>query len=336
MRNPFRRLYEGSPRVRRFSRRLKNAGVRVAIRLAFGCADRLSLDQTLRFGEWAGGLLYRTLRQPRRRALEHLEIAFGDSLTPTAREHLARASFINVVRCFCELVKIEEIRVRREEYFELEGEAHAQTLLAAGTGAIIITGHIGNWELLGAYFAWRGLPVAAITRRVPAERVNQLLVDFRSRQGVETILRESPHSARQILKALKANALLTVVIDQETHAPSVSVPFFGRLARTPAVAASFAIRRDLPVAAVFIQRRGGGGHRITVSPPFVIERSDDKGADIAALTRQFNLAIEAQIRKNPAEWVWWHQRWRRERLPHLDMDRDFQYTSLDAVVRGRG
>ena len=336
MKNPLRRLYKGSRRVRRLSRRLKNAGVTVGARVALGCAERMSLEQALRFGERVGALLYRVLRQPRRLALEHLEIAFGDSLTPTAREHLARASFINVARCFCELAKIEEIRARREEYFELEGEEHVQALLAAGTGAIIITGHIGNWELLGAYFAWRGFPVAAIARRVYAERINQLLVDFRRRQGVETILRESPHSARQILKALEANALLTMVIDQNTHAPSVSVPFFGRLARTPAAAASLAIRRELPVTTVFIQRRGGGGHRITVLPPFVVERSDDKRTDIAVLTRQFNLALEAQIRRNPAEWVWWHRRWRRERLPHLDLDRDFQYTSVDVVARGRG
>jgi len=336
MKNPLRRLHKGSPRVRQLSRRLENAVVTVGARSALKCAERLSLEQALRFGEWLGRLLYRVLREPRRRALEHLGIAFGDSLTPTAREHLARASFINVARCFCELAKIDVIRARRAEYFALEGEEHAQALLAAGTGAIIITGHIGNWELLAAYFAWRGLPVATIARRIYAERLNRMLVDFRRRQGIETILRESPHSARQMLKALEENALLAMVIDQDTHAPSVSVPLFGRMARTPAAAASIAIRRNLPVAAVFIQRRGEGGHRITVSPPFVIERSDDRRADIAALTRQFNFALEAQIRNNPAEWVWWHERWRRERLPYLDLDRDFQYTSVDAVTRRRG
>jgi KDO2-lipid IV(A) lauroyltransferase len=307
-------------------------GARVALRLA----ERLSLERALRFGEWAGAFLYRRLRQPRRLALEHLEIAFGDSLTPTAREHLARASFINVARSFCELAKIEEIRARREEYFELEGEEHAQALLAAGTGAIIITGHIGNWELLGPYFAWRGVPVAAMARRVYAERVNQLLVELRRRQGVETILGEGPHSTQQLHTALAQNALLTIVIDQDTHGAAASVPLFGRLARTPAAAASLAIRKGLPVVAVFIQRRGGGGHRITIAPPFTIERSADPTADITLLSRQFNLAIEAQIPRNPAEWVWWRRSGRYQPLPHLEVDRDFQYTSLDSVARGRG
>ncbi|HVO25201.1 MAG TPA: lysophospholipid acyltransferase family protein [Candidatus Margulisiibacteriota bacterium] len=335
MKNPLRPLRRTAPRVRRLAQRLKNGTVGLGAASALQLSARVSLEHTLRLSEQVGALLYRVLRQPRHLALEHLQIAFGDELTPTARAHLARASFVNMARCFCELAKIDEIRARRDEYFEVDGEAHAEALRTAGQPAIIITGHIGNWELLAAYFAWRGFPVAAIARRIHAERINQLLVDLRRRHGVETILRESPHSARQILKALKDNSLLSMVIDKDPHAPSVSVPFFGRMARTPAAAAALAIRQNLPVTAAFIQRRDFG-HRITVCPPFVIERSGDVRADIAALTRQFSLTFERQLRRNPAEWVWWHRRGRRARLPHLDLDRDFQYSSSDAVMRRRG
>jgi KDO2-lipid IV(A) lauroyltransferase len=336
MSNPLRRVYRASPRLRRAVRRMKNAAVAGGARASLWLMGRLSLEQALSWAGVVGAVLYRVLRKSRRLALEHLRVAFGDDLTVTAREHLARASFINIARCFFELAKIDEIRARRDGYFELEGWEHAQAILGQGKGAVVVTGHIGNWELLAAYFAWRGLPVAAIARRIYAVRLNQILVDFRSRQGVETILRESPNSARQILKALKANALLAMLIDQDTRAPSVSVPFFGRLARTPAAAASLAIRRDIPAIAVFIRRRPGGGHRITITPPFVIERSGDMTTDIRTLTRQFNAALEAQIRENPAEWVWWHRRWRRAPVARLDLDRDFQYTAQDAVLRGRG
>jgi len=336
MTNPIRRLYKTSPRVRRLARRTKNAGVTLLVQLALGVLGRLSLERALRVGEWAGGMAYRLLRGARTLAIEHLRVAFGDELTPTGREHLARASFVNVARCFCELAKIDEIHARRDTYFDAEGWEHLETVLAEGRGAVVVTGHIGNWELLGAYAAWRGVPVAAVARRIYASRLNRLIVDFRQRQGVQTILRESPTSARQILQALKNNAFLAIVMDQDTHAPSVSVPFFGRVARTPAAAASLAIRSDLPVLAMFMQRRPAGGQRVIVSPPFVVQRSSDKTADIAALTRQFNVALEAQIRKNPAEWVWWHRRWRHAPLPHLDLDRDFQYTLPNVAMRGRG
>jgi len=336
MSNPLRRLYKRSPRLRRTLRRLKNAGVAAVAAGALWLIGRVSLERALRWGERTGALLYRVLRKPRRLAHEHLSAVFGAQLSEAARTHLARASFMNIGRCFCELAQIDVIRARQDEYVEVEGYEHLQAALAEGKGVVVVTGHIGNWELLAAHCAWKGVPVAAVARRIYAERLNQLLVDFRARQGVETILRESPHSARQILKALKNNAVLAMLIDQDTHAPSVSVPFFGRLARTPAAAASLAIRRDLPALAVFIQRRPQGGHRITFHPPITMPRSGDRSADIRRLTSLFNAAIEAQILRNPAEWVWWHRRWRRAPMPHLDMDKDFQYTVHDTVQRGRG
>ncbi len=331
----FRRIYKKSPRLRRFVRRVKNGAVTGAARFALALLARLSLERALRVGEHIGALLYRLLRQSRHLALEHVRVAFGDELSPAAREHLARASFVNIARSFCELAKIDEIRARCADYIELDGWEVAGPVLTRA-GAVVVTGHIGNWELLAAYFAWRGEKVAAIARRVYAPGLNELLVDFRARQGVETILRESSHSTRQILRALKSKALLAMLIDQDTHAASVSVPFFGHMARTPAAAAALAIRRNLPAAAAFIQRRPQGGHRITVSPPIAIERSGDVAADIRALTRQFSEALERQIRKNPAEWVWWHRRWRNAPMAHLDLDGVFQYTTPKDAVLGGG
>lgn len=281
---------------------------------------RRSLEDALRLGDRVGGWAFRLLRSPRRLALEHLEVAFGSRLPPSARERLALASFRNAARSYCELAQIDAIRERRHTYFEVQGAEHVDALLAGGRGAVIVTGHIGNWELLAAYWAWAGLPIAAIARRVQGVELNRILVDLRTRQGVETILREDPAAARQILRALKGNALLALLIDQDTRVQSVSVPFFGRLARTPIAAASLAVRRELPVCLAFIQRRPQGGHRITIDPPVTIARTGDATQDIQALTRVFSQRIEAQIERNPAEWVWWHRRWRRPPRRDLDLD----------------
>jgi KDO2-lipid IV(A) lauroyltransferase len=114
-----------------------------------------------------------------------------------------------------------------------------------------------------------------------------------------------------------------MLIDQDVNkAPSVSVPFFGQAARTPIAAAALALRRDLPILPIFAQRRPEGGHRIVVKPPLRFAPTGDRNRDIRALTRMCNEAIEESIRKNPAEWVWWHRRWRRKPVPGLDMDSD--------------
>ncbi len=313
MTNPLRRYYKSSPRLRRLSRKTKNLLVETLANMAIRGVGVLSLPTALRLGEFAGAMAFQLLAGSRR-------LAFGDALTDAERQRIARASFVNVARSFCELARIDEIRVRQKEYFQLEGWEHIERLLVAGRGLLAITGHIGNWELMAAYFAWRGLPIYAVARRIYADRLNELIVDFRRRQGVETIMRESGSSARQNLRVLKSNAILAMLIDQDTHVASISVPFFGHPARTPVAAASLAVRRGLPVVAMFMQRQGEMGYRIVVRPPFAIEQTGDEASDVAALTMQFNAALEEQIRAHPEEWVWWHRRWRRAPMARLDPD----------------
>lgn len=283
-------------------------------------------------GDRAGAFFFRLLRAPRRLALEHLRLALGDELSPAARMRMARASFINIARSFCELAKIDEIRECIDDYIEVEGWENAEKVLSEGRGTVVVTGHIGNWELLAAYFALKGQRIGAIARRVYEPRLNKLIVDFRARQGVQTILRESPHATRDILRVLKDRGLLAMVIDQDTRAASPSVPFFGRAARTPAAAAALAVRRRLPVLAVFIQRRAQGGHRITILPPFPVPDTGDLRSDIRELTALFNQALEEQIRKNPAEWAWWHRRWHPSPTPNLDLDPKLPYAYSDSVL----
>jgi KDO2-lipid IV(A) lauroyltransferase len=301
-------------------RKSKNAALSGLAAAAVWYVRRLELEDALRLGARVGDLAFVILRKPRRLAEEHLRLAFGDEISAAGCTHIARASLVNIGRSFCELAKIDDIRQQADHYVEAEGREYVDESLKRGNGAIIVTGHIGNWELLAAYWAWQGYSIAAIARRIYVGHLNRLVVEFRRRQGVETIQRESPHSARQLLRAIKNNSLLAMLIDQDTQVQSVSVPFFGHLARTPAAAASLAVRRDLPAHAAFIQRRPEGGHRIIITPAFEFERTGDVRTDITTLTRTFNAALEAQVRRNPAEWVWWHRRWRRAPQSNLDLD----------------
>jgi KDO2-lipid IV(A) lauroyltransferase len=104
-----------------------------------------------------------------------------------------------------------------------------------------------------------------------------------------------------------------MLIDQDTRGAGVFVPFFGRLAHTPPGAAILALRTRAPLLSVFIERRPEGGHRIRFTP-VAVGGSRTHGA-VIALTARLTAAIEAQIRRAPAEWVWWHRRWRRRPPP---------------------
>jgi KDO2-lipid IV(A) lauroyltransferase len=322
---PLRRLYRRSHRLRQFVRRRKDAVTYHAARFALWLPRQVSLETALRAADRIGDVIYAVDRKTRERALAHLDIAYGDERSRAEKEQIARAALRNAARCFVEVTHMEDLKRRFDDYVTVDGWEHVHAVLEAGKGAIVVTGHIGNWEVLAAYFAGRGIPIAGIARRMNDPRLNQLLVDFRARNGVRTIMRESPSSGREILSVLREHGVLALLIDQDIQAPSVSAPFFGRLARTPAAAAALAVRRDLPIVPAFAQRRPEGGHRLTVLPPLYPPHSGDRRVDVLALTRRCNEIIEDRVRQNPTEWVWWHKRWRRKPVPRLDLDADFHY-----------
>jgi len=323
-RGPLQRFYRSIPPLHRAIRFLKNAATYWLARFAIWLVGLLPLKRALALGDHTGTVLYHLLRQPRRLALEHLELVFGDRLSAAQRQDIALAAFQNSARCFCEAAKLDEIRPHFEEYVTVEGWEHAEAILAGQRGAIAVTGHIGNWELLAAYFAHKGLPVTAIANRIHSHSLNTLVIEFRARNGVRTIVRQSRSSAREIVRVLHHRGILAMLVDQDVkRTPSVSVPFFGHNARTPVAAARLAIRLNIPLVAAFCQRRPDGGQRLQILPPLPHPHSGDPDQDVIELTRRINHVLEEQIISHPEQWVWWHRRWRRAPVPRLDLDPEF-------------
>jgi KDO2-lipid IV(A) lauroyltransferase len=222
--------------------------------------------------------------------------------------------FLHAGASFAELAQWP--RLRDTDYVTVEGRAVIDAALAGGRGVIAITGHIGNWELLAAGIARLGYPVTVVARRVKDERFQALVGELRRETGLVVLDRDSPTFVQDIRGELDRNRMVGLLIDQDTRGAGVWVPFFGRPARTPPGAAVLALRKQTPVVSFFIERRAGGGHHITIREiPPVEGRSRDR---IVALTARMTEAIEAQIRHNPVEWVWWHERWRRRQAADGD------------------
>jgi len=296
-------------RLRRVVRYVRDALLYVTILASVGLLAFVPLRVAVAAAGAAAGALGPWLGRAWSLADRHLAIAFP-ALSPGRRAAIVRATFANVGRSFAEVVKFRAIRRDLARYVEAEGLEHMRAALADGRSAIAISGHIGNWELLAAYCSLSGLPVSVIGRRLDSPLLNRLLVAFRARQGVKTIIRDSPGSGRAILSALRSNRILALLIDQDTRGPRVFVPFFGRLAGTPSGAAALALRTGAPVVPAFITRRPGGGHSIRFYPPF--PPADPSRDTPESLTAAYTTVIERHIRACPDQWVWWHRRWRRQ------------------------
>jgi KDO2-lipid IV(A) lauroyltransferase len=263
------------------------------------------------FGGGFGRLAWYALPSARRLALENLAASLPE-LADAERARVGRASMANLGRAAMELLMLSRRpHTRVEQWCEFEGEDRLRTALAAGRGVIFVTGHIGNWELLAALVARRGYDASVVATPVYDERLDQRLVAARAAHRVETIRRGSASAARQLLSALRRNAVLGMLIDQDTDVDGAFVPFFGRLAHTPVGAAALALRTDARVICGFLVREGASRHRVLLEGPVELVRTGDPDHDAVENTARLTHMIERHIRAHPDQWIWFHRRWKR-------------------------
>jgi KDO2-lipid IV(A) lauroyltransferase len=278
-------------------------------------AGRLPLGVTRPLGAQLGVLIMGLDARDRRRSRDHFRIAFPALDEDAARSLLRR----NARHLGALLAEVAWLRVATAEEVaaqcSISGLEHLERPLAAGTGAVLITGHCGNWEILNARLGVAGIPLTIAVRGLDDPRIDAIVTSLRSRFGTEVVPR-GQDAGRRLLAALAANRVNGLLIDQDIKdIPGVFVPFFGRPAWTPSGAASLALRAGCPVVPAFDHRRGDGRHEVEILPPLPQPPPGAPEEQVAALTAAATSAIERQVRAYPEQWVWMHRRWRRQPPP---------------------
>jgi KDO2-lipid IV(A) lauroyltransferase len=265
-----------------------------------------------RVGVWLGSrlgdLAFFLLARRRRTALANLALAFPD-LDDAARRWVCRRSFQHLGVMGFELCATLAHPIERTlARIRLDGLEHLRAAMAAHGRALVLTAHLGNWELLTVAHRLTGYRLAIVVRPLDSPWLNALAERLRRKSGVELI--DKRGALRPVLRALGGGRLVAILLDQNAaRRESVFVPFFGRRASTSKSLALLARRTGAPVVPIFIRRESAGWHRVTVLPAL---RASVGGADatLADLTARCTEAIETAIRGAPEQWLWVHDRWR--------------------------
>lgn len=279
------------------------------VRSAIWAVQRLPLRVAQRIGRAFGSLAFRVAGGERRKMLASLAKAFPER-TEVERGALAHACLRHFGTMAFEMICVEQLAPQLEEWVEWPeaDQAALQAALAEGKGVVFVTGHLGNWELLGWRIA-KGIPFYAVGKAPPDERLAERVAKLRADGNIQSIWRGDPTAARKLLGALKQNAVLCLLIDQDTRVQNLFVPFFGQLAATPRSAADLALRSSAPAMVGYILKQPSGRYRLrTYRVP--LPSSGDREADALALTAAFTRELEQAIRQAPEQWVWMHQRWK--------------------------
>ena len=271
----------------------------------------LSWNAACKIGERLGALGYRPLGI-RKRVVEKQIAAAFPNLDHDAVRKLARESYAHLGRTFIETALLDSLgRDGLQQLVEtVEGWEEVDDVMSKGKGAVLVTGHIGNWELAGAYVAARGVPLDAIARGMANPLFDAYVNRARAEMGM-TIVHDSD-AVKRTPRSLRAGRAVAFVADQGVLGlASTFVPFFGRPAKTPRGAAVFALRFDVPVIFVVALRQPNGRFRIVVER-IEARRTGNMDRDVDAIVAAFTEHLEKWVRVVPAQYFWQHRRWRRQ------------------------
>jgi KDO2-lipid IV(A) lauroyltransferase len=291
--------------VRSLKHRLEYGAFRVLSGVLLAVPEAWALRLGAILG-WVAGVVLR-IRRPEVDA--HLAWAFPTK-PASWRRRTARASYVHLGREAVAMFRMAgldaEAVVARTTVAGLEGFRSA---LEEGRGVVLVTGHLGNWEIGGAALTARGIPVDAVAKGMANRRFDDDLVATRERLGMRVVgMQEAP---RRILRALRDGRVAALVADQNFHRGGIFVPFFGRLAATAKGPALFALRSGAPLFLGVALREPGWPQRyrielrrIDVTPTGELDR------DVHALTEAHTDALEREVRAHPEQYFWQHKRWK--------------------------
>ncbi|HZN67551.1 MAG TPA: lysophospholipid acyltransferase family protein [Tepidisphaeraceae bacterium] len=285
----------------------------VALRLVAAALHCFPVDVNLRTARLIGSVMYAVDRKHRDRALGNLRRSFPD-MPQKQRERMARRSMQQLVMLAVEVLFTTRL-IRADtwpHYVELVNFRDAlDLLLRADRGLIMLTGHYGNWEVLGYTLATLGFPTTSVARPLDNPYVSDFIFGVREKTGQKIIAKKG--ATTEVTEVLDRKGAVGFIADQNAGSKGLFVDFFGRKASTYKSIGLLAMEYDVPVV-IGYARRAGDRFRFQVGVQDIIQPEDWKAPAVddplRYITQRYTKAIEDFVREDPGQYLWVHRRWK--------------------------
>lgn len=263
----------------------------------------LSLPLKLRYALAAalGVVSYWIIPKRRKICYENLNIAFPEK-SRQEKKKIAIESYKNIAKTFFEVLWNEKLNA------EEEGIEILKNSLSKGKGAILVSLHLGNWEAGGMLLSKYSKGFFPIARRQRNREFDAELNKEREKRGIYTIIKGSPESPREIIKALKTGGILGLISDQ--YGKDVEINFFGKKTSANSGPAVLAAKFGTPVLLAYDIRTKDNHTKVIVQEELQLIKSDNKEKDVVDNMQMIYDKFEEIIRNYPEQWFWQHRRWR--------------------------
>ncbi len=243
------------------------------------------------------------------RASSNMRQVLGPDGDSREVKRLTQAVFANYARYMVDLVRLPSMDPSElVEGVTVVGWERLEAAFAAGRGVVVATGHVGSWDLAGAFVVARGLPVSVIVETLKPARWNERVQRIREHVGMRAIPMES--GVRDMLAVLRRKEALAVLVDRPLAGDGVPVTFFGRTTHVPGGAATLALRAGATLLpAALIRDPDGRGYVAHIGEPISTQAGGRSAADIQELTQRVMSWLEDLIRRHPDQWYMFRQMW---------------------------
>jgi KDO2-lipid IV(A) lauroyltransferase len=262
----------------------------------------------------AGGVIgwgaYRALGRLRRVGQRNLEMALPE-LSAKERRRILRGLYRHLGWQLAEFCRMSRYTPENSQgWMRTEGLDHYLAAKARGKGVLILTGHLGAWELSGFYHSLMGYPMGVVIRRLDNRPLDEFVNGIRSLHGNRVLHKDD--FARGLLTAMRRGETVAILMDTNMTPPQgVFVQFFGREACTASGLARVALKTGAAVLPGFmVWEEAERRYVLRFGPQLVFERTAGGEAGILAATQLCTQTIESWIRRYPDQWLWIHRRWK--------------------------
>lgn len=288
---------------------LWDVGFKVAP-FALNWLSTLSRETLHTIGRTIGSLWYTMVSSSRTLGLDNLDLVYGTSVSRKEKTSFCRESFKSILVC---MLDYYHFSFHTESIMDLvtmdrATEEKMQALVEGGQGVLVFSSHLGNWEMLAAYF---GRFITANLLARPQEQFVHFVADCRNRYHVSTLSDSTIITMKKILQKLKKGEFIGFILDRNIkNASGMMIDFMGHPAFTPYFPVKLALKSGAPVVGMFMIPEGKG-YRLYIEDPIHVTLMEDLETTYRYYTDLFLKVIEKYIRMYPEHWFWAHKRWGR-------------------------
>lgn len=256
----------------------------------------------------AGWLAFWFNHRQRQTLVTNLRHVLGPNVSEEKVQRTALAVFQNLARNYADVLRIPVLRRRITQLVSFDRRA-LDAALALNRGVVLVTPHLGNWDLAGVFLSALGIPISAVVEPVP-RGWTETFARYRNATAMETI---PIFNHRAIARALKRRRLLALVADRDLTGRGILLEAFGARRSYPRGPAAYALRFGSPVMIgyfVFQNRPGRPPYLAVVEPPLVFNTSGNIDADVNSLTILIAEKLNTLIARFPDQWLVFDAGWK--------------------------